>query len=106
MSDPITGYCWKCGGGLTAFDYGRETRCGGCDQPTHSCRNCRHYAPGRANACVEPMVDLVLEKERANFCDWFQPQPKRQAAGDGVTATNESGDPAETLRRAAEDLFR
>lgn len=99
MADEIIGHCWNCGHGLTKLDYGRELRCPACDKPTHACRNCRHYAPGRPNECREPAVDRVLDKERANFCDWLQPLLRPGGAPSVVPNT-------ESLRRAAEDLFK
>ncbi|MEA3277325.1 MAG: hypothetical protein U9Q81_19000 [Pseudomonadota bacterium] len=98
MSDQIQGRCWHCGNGLTAADLGRESACAHCGKDTRVCRNCRHYAPGRPNDCVEPMVEKVLNKERANFCELFEP-----------TATPASSGPepaADDLRKAAEDLFK
>ena len=56
MPEEIVGHCWNCGQGLTKLDYGRESTCLNCDKPTHCCRNCRHFAPGRPNECMEPLV--------------------------------------------------
>ena len=94
----IRGRCWHCGAGLTALDYGRESEGPGCHKPTHCCRNCRHYAPGRANECVEPQVERVLDKARANFCEWFEPT-ENPLAGDSTPDVD-------ALRKAAEALFR
>jgi hypothetical protein len=98
MSEEIRGYCWHCGHGLTRLDFGRESICPGCGKPTYCCRNCLHYAPGRANACMEPQVERVLDKERSNFCDLFQPNPKAPTTG--------AVPDAEDARRAAEALFK
>ena len=98
MSEPIQGSCWHCGRGLTAAEYGRETHCPGCTKPTRVCRNCRHFAPGRPNDCVEPMAEAILEKERANFCEFFEPTDR--PAGSGMAPN------AEDLIKAAEDLFK
>lgn len=98
MSDTPLGTCWHCGQVLTAADYGRETNCAGCSKPTRVCRNCLHFAPGRPNDCVEPMVEPILNKERANFCELFEPTD-RPAAGT-------AGSTAEDLVKAAEDLFK
>ena len=99
MTEEIKGICWHCGHGLTAADYGRETVCPACSKETHVCRNCRHFAPGRPNDCVEPMVERVLNKERANFCELFDPtmKPLRDSRG---------SEDADALRRAADDLFK
>lgn len=96
-SDPI-GTCWHCRRRLGAADYGREASCPGCGKSTRVCRNCRHYAPGRPNDCVEPIAERVLEKDRANFCEFFE-------ASDNPAAS-EAKAAAEALRRTAEDLFK
>ncbi|HYN76633.1 MAG TPA: hypothetical protein VES73_02430 [Lamprocystis sp. (in: g-proteobacteria)] len=98
MGEEIRGHCWNCGQGLTRLDLGRECGCPGCHQPTHCCRNCRHYAPGRPNECMEPLVERVVEKQRANFCEFLEPNPKPTAGGSGTPD-------ADALRLAAESLF-
>jgi hypothetical protein len=50
------------------------------------------------------MVDRVIAKDRANFCDWFQPLPRSDALQPGNTPSAAAD--AESLKRAAEDLFR
>ena len=96
MAD-LHGRCWHCGNALQGPDYARENRCPGCQKATHACRNCRFYAPGRANECLEPLVERVVDKERANFCDYFEPSDKISDQGDRTSA--------EDLLKAAEDLF-
>ena len=98
MSDTTLGNCWHCGKALMAIDFGRETNCPGCSKPTRVCRNCRHFAPGRPNDCVEPLAEPILEKERANFCELFE--PTERPAESGTRA------PAEDLLKAAENLFK
>lgn len=97
MAD-LQGRCWHCGGELRGADYARENRCPGCQKATHACRNCRFFAPGRPNACLEPLVEPVLDKERANFCDYFEPTDKTSAQPGQATPTDD-------LLKAAEDLF-
>ncbi len=95
MQPNAEGICWSCGSRLTAFDYQRESDCPHCRKQTHVCRNCRFYAPGRANDCLEPIAEAVQDKQRANFCDYFEPSSKVfQAAAD-----------PERLKAAADDLF-
>ncbi len=98
MGDEVKGRCWHCGTGLTRVDYGRESVCPRCDKPTHCCRNCRHFAPGRPNECMEPQVERVIDKTRSNFCEWFEPANDAQAA--------DTGTGPDALRTAAESLFR
>lgn len=90
------GSCWHCGQVLKGADYQRENHCPACGKATHGCRNCRFFAPGRPNECMEPLVDRVVDKERANFCDYFEPSARQTAS----TAS------ADDLRKAAEDLFK
>jgi len=96
MNPNAEGACWSCGARLVAADYAREGRCPACDKATHACRNCRFYAPGRANDCLEPIAERVVDKERPNFCDLFEP----------VSKTIEAKPSAEDLRSAAEALFK
>lgn len=96
MSPNASGVCWSCGAPLEAADYTREGSCPRCRKHTHVCRNCRFFLPGRANDCVEPVAEFVSDKQRANFCDYFEPSADcHQAAADG-----------DALRQAADDLFR
>jgi hypothetical protein len=49
-------------------------------------------------------VDRVIAKDRSNFCDWFQPLLQSPALNPG-DLPSASTDP-ESLKRAAEDLFK
>jgi len=98
MGTDIIGHCWNCGRDLTQSDYGRETLCLGCGKATRVCRNCRQFAPGRPNACLEPMTELVTDKEKANFCELFDP-----AEGPRFGGGQSRG--ADLLQRA-HDLFK
>jgi hypothetical protein len=89
------GICWHCGQRLTGPDYAREAACPACGRPTHVCRNCRFYAPGRSNDCLEPVAEHVADKQRANFCDYFEPGQD----------THREGPDNEHLRAVADDLF-
>ena len=62
------------------------------------CLNCRHYDRSARWECREEISEAVRDKERANFCDAFQPR------SDGSGATGGSG--ADELRRLAEALFK
>lgn len=98
MSEAIIGKCWHCGAELASDDYGREHECRVCGKQTHVCRNCRWYAPARPNQCEETMAERVMDKERANFCGYFEPTLEVGSAG-----AHPSDD---DLRKAAEELFK
>ena len=99
MNDDIIGNCWHCGADLGKADYGRETNCLSCGKSTRSCRNCRLYSRGRPNDCEEPIADAVMNKERANFCEFFDPSPSPGDASGTAPA-------ADALLKAADDLFK
>lgn len=52
---------------------GRRDDCPRCGADLHACRQCRFYEPGAHNDCRETEAELVADKKRANFCDFFQP---------------------------------
>lgn len=69
--------CWKCGASLSEmrFPYSRYEECSACKADQHVCRLCKEYDTGVANGCREDRADFVLDKEKANFCDYFKPRP-------------------------------
>ena len=50
----------------------RSTTCAGCGKDLKICRNCRFYSAGAHWDCLESVNDPVTDKERANFCEFFQ----------------------------------
>ena len=48
-------------------------RCAACDRPVHACLNCTFYDPTYNNQCRETQAERVVEKDRANFCEFFAP---------------------------------
>ncbi|MDR2210775.1 MAG: hypothetical protein LBO65_04815 [Spirochaetaceae bacterium] len=68
--------CWYCGEPVTGDGpMGRSARCS-CGKDLRCCRSCRFYLPGARGDCSEPGSDLVSDKERGNFCDWFSLNPR------------------------------
>ncbi|MEJ2609288.1 MAG: hypothetical protein P8179_04170 [Candidatus Thiodiazotropha sp.] len=98
MNDLTKGRCWHCSQELKSSDYGRETTCLKCGKPTRVCLNCRWYAPGRPNQCEEPAVERVMEKDKPNFCELFEATLEPKVKGKSTSD--------ETIRQAAEDLFK
>jgi hypothetical protein len=66
-----------------------------CGADLHVCKNCEFYDPKVYNECRETSADVVREKERANFCEYFQP-------GTSVDAAKKKED----LLAAANALFK
>ncbi len=88
--------CFQCGNELV-FPYtpGRRDECPKCHADVHVCRNCKNYDKNAYNECREPQADVVKDRERANFCDYYTPG----GAGAGQ-------DKKKDLLAAAEALFK
>jgi len=64
--------CQHCGAPVTlAEPIPRESSCESCRRDYHACRQCRHYDPALHNGCRETEAELVEDKERRNFCEFF-----------------------------------
>jgi hypothetical protein len=69
--------------------FGRIERCRQCGADLHACKLCVEYDPRVADRCREPTAEEVRDKERANFCDHYQPragayQPAATSAADAA----------------------
>ena len=60
------------------------------------CRQCKFYDPHAYNECKEVSAERVIDKERANFCEYFVPR------GSSSSAPERAAD----AREALEALFR
>jgi hypothetical protein len=58
---------------------------------------CRHYDRNVTRQCLEDGADDVIEKDRLNFCEWFEPSTNSFDA----TAKAE----ADTAKQALDALF-
>ncbi len=77
--------CQFCGAAVTLSEpIPRESSCESCRRDYHACRQCRHYDPALNNSCRETEAELVENKERRNFCEFFSfnPAPFRAATAD------------------------
>jgi hypothetical protein len=78
-------YCWKCGTEIEDVSGVRKVlrtdNCPKCDSDLHVCKNCRHYDPQCHNDCRETQAEWVSDKERGNFCDYFEPGNRSDRAG-------------------------
>ncbi len=74
----------------------RNSSCAGCGRDLKICLNCRFYSPGAHWDCSETIHDPVADKERANFCEFFQFRDGKPGAG-----RQDQGKPAK-----ARDEFR
>ena len=75
--------CHACSADLEFDDpIGRTALCPRCSSDLRCCLNCRFHDISSYNDCAEPMAERVMEKDRANFCDYFSPGG---SAGIGIT---------------------
>jgi hypothetical protein len=88
--------CHRCGLEIACASVGVRDCCEACTAYLHCCRNCDFYEPGASNDCREPNAERVVEKELANFCDYFRPAIPRR---DGPA-------PSAGPRAALDALFR
>lgn len=66
--------CFKCGEVIQiSGTVSRHDECPKCRSDIRSCCNCDFYEPKVYNECRETQADRILEKERANHCDYFRP---------------------------------
>ena len=83
--------CWKCGTELRRLilPFSRYEECSTCKADLHACMQCRNYQASVANSCTEDRADFVLDKDKANFCDFFKPNKHAYKAKD-VAAANKA----------------
>lgn len=85
--------CWKCGSQFNIENVTRSTECPSCKVDLHCCKACKFYSPGNHYDCKETIDELIVDKERSNFCDFFKynqdissSNNKSQAAKDAFNA--------------------
>ena len=66
--------CYKCKHEMI-YEVGqkisRQEECGKCRVSLYCCKMCTFYDVNVYNECREPSADRIVEKESANFCDYF-----------------------------------
>lgn len=73
------GVCFNCKKSLNIIgDIGRREECSSCRADVHVCKNCHFYDRNAYNECHETQADVVKEKDRANFCEYFQISKKEE----------------------------
>jgi hypothetical protein len=91
--------CHACGQGIsTGKKIGRRDVCPLCRADLHCCLNCAFYDVSVSKQCREPAAELVKEKSRANFCDYFVFTELRPA--------KRSDSEVDKARKELDDLFK
>lgn len=74
--------CWKCKKEIDINEIHRSSECPLCHADLHACKGCKFYAPGNHFDCRETVDDVITDKERSNFCDYFSPAENSVGSGD------------------------
>jgi hypothetical protein len=94
--------CWNCGEPTGIIDkVSRADACVKCLADLRCCRGCRHFDPTRRFQCREPIETNIPNKEKANFCDFFQMRNVMKRPGGISTQT----DTKEDRKKKFDDLF-
>ncbi len=102
-SRQILVFCFDCGQKLSfAERVGFRAECDRCGADVHVCKNCRFYDPKVYNECRETSADVVKEKDRANYCEFFEAADQTRSG----TGLDRSAQSKEDLRAQAEALFK
>ena len=96
MGAPVT--CFRCGKEIPENNLGRQDSCAACGADTRVCKNCRHYDRAYNNECREEQAMRVVDKEKGNFCEWFQPRVEAPNAASAAPGRDQ-------LKSAADALF-
>ncbi|RPJ09883.1 MAG: hypothetical protein EHM28_00115 [Spirochaetaceae bacterium] len=65
--------CARCGHPLgDSFEISRSSSCPACRADLRTCTNCDFFSPGSNMDCREIVPELVTDKEKGNFCDFFR----------------------------------
>ena len=68
----MTRHCFKCGKDWTLSNApGRRDVCDECNTDLRCCRNCIHFDIVVAHQCRERRAEPVDEKDRSNYCEYF-----------------------------------
>jgi hypothetical protein len=96
----VSGKCHKCGEVVQyeSANIGRRETCPKCHSDLRVCKNCFHYDSKSYNECKEPQADRVVDKEKSNFCDYFQLTEN--------TASNKESNLREDTLKKLDDLFK
>ena len=68
--------CWNCGASLKEIPrpISRHANCPKCFEALHCCRLCANFDPSVTGQCRDDRTDPPIQKENANFCDFYRPR--------------------------------
>ena len=94
--------CWSCGKPTGIMErVNRNDSCPSCRADLRCCRGCVHFDPTRRFQCRETVDQAVVNKDKNNFCDYFQKRNVTKTAGGISTQT----DTKDSRKKKFDDLF-
>lgn len=97
-SNPQGFKCYHCQKIIPVFGQPKVTRteeCPYCSRSLHCCKMCKFYDSKVYNECHESNADRIVDKEKANFCDYFT-----------LSTGGPSGPSKDDLLNSADALFK
>lgn len=89
--------CAFCGKNVSAGNkVNRNETCPHCGRDLRCCVQCKFYNSHAYNECREVNAERVVDKKRANFCDYFLPRG----------STQEEVNKVQDAKKALEALFK
>lgn len=79
-------------------EVGRNDACPHCNRDLRCCRQCKSYDPNAFNQCREVSAPRIIDKERANLCEYFALRGSPEGPG--------RRDKAKEAKAALEALFK
>ena len=50
----------------------RTDLCPHCGKDLHCCKNCKYWDPSAHNQCLEHVAEYIPDREKTNFCTFFE----------------------------------
>ncbi len=94
----LTLFCYYCKKNIPVIGDFKVTRtedCPYCTRALHCCRMCKFFDSRVYNECKESNADRVVDKEKANFCDYFV-----------LTSGSHDDNSIDLLKSTADSLFK
>ena len=93
---PLNLQCFSCKKTTSWEKINRRDECPHCNADIHVCLNCRFFSESAHHQCREVQAEYVKEKDRANFCEYFE----------ASSSLRQNESKPDDLLKAAESLFK
>lgn len=100
--------CFNCKKEITfsVDKMGYREECPFCRVDLHSCKGCQFYDEKVYNECRETSADRIKDKDKSNFCDFFQYRPLELDSLGNIKDSNSLISEKDKIKAAAEALFK